>query len=342
MNKNRNERRGGRKLHPPLLSAIGVLVFFGVLMAGVVFGQTDTTGSLNAYSNRSVSAYTGTSVYDITYTLKFRKTARGEITRLSAKVAVPRDALPIQQILDFRTTPGYTEIKFDENGNRIACFETGDFQGTKELTLSFRVRLTGFRVINRGPGGVLPRIFINPEKYIESDNPKIRNTAISLTAGRNGVWDKVWAIYDFVQKNINYTQSWDDLGALYALEKRSGDCSEFSYLMIALCRSLGIPARPVSAFMYDDDPQSQLDNSHQLLEVYIPGIGWIPMDPTNSAGDGQNDVYFAGTPDDTVVWYVTNSSSLLDGDCEYNYWYWFNGNDPMIEADTSITMKRAK
>jgi transglutaminase-like putative cysteine protease len=68
---------------------------------------------------------------------------------------------------------------------------------------------------------------------------------------------------------------------------RRGVCQDFARLEIACLRSLGIPARYVSGYL-ETVPlpgASRLigaDASHAWLTVYCPGIGWIPVDPTNN------------------------------------------------------------
>lgn len=68
---------------------------------------------------------------------------------------------------------------------------------------------------------------------------------------------------------------------------RRGVCQDFARLEIACLRSLGIPARYVSGYMETVPPPGTprllgADASHAWLTVYCPGIGWIPVDPTNN------------------------------------------------------------
>jgi transglutaminase-like putative cysteine protease len=53
--------------------------------------------------------------------------------------------------------------------------------------------------------------------------------------------------------------------------------------MIGICRSLGIPSRYVSGYLYNG-PDSHLRGaqaSHAWVEVHVPGKGWYGLDPTN-------------------------------------------------------------
>ncbi len=69
-----------------------------------------------------------------------------------------------------------------------------------------------------------------------------------------------------------------------ALEARQGVCQDFSHIMIALVRGLGIPARYVSGYLYHGDDsadRSIRSATHAWVEAYLPGLGWIGFDPTN-------------------------------------------------------------
>ena len=74
-----------------------------------------------------------------------------------------------------------------------------------------------------------------------------------------------------------------------ALYSRQGVCQDFSHIMIALVRYMGIPCRYVSGYLYHrpNEDRSMEDASHAWVEAMLPDIGWIGFDPTNNliAGD---------------------------------------------------------
>jgi transglutaminase-like putative cysteine protease len=74
-----------------------------------------------------------------------------------------------------------------------------------------------------------------------------------------------------------------------ALEARQGVCQDFSHIMIALVRGLGIPCRYVSGYLYHGDhaDRSTRSATHAWVEALLPGLGWVGFDPTNDliAGD---------------------------------------------------------
>lgn len=70
-----------------------------------------------------------------------------------------------------------------------------------------------------------------------------------------------------------------------ALRARAGVCQDFSHIMIALVRSLGIPCRYVSGYIAPKQSAHDRagDNAtHAWVEAYLPGPGWIGLDPTNN------------------------------------------------------------
>jgi transglutaminase-like putative cysteine protease len=70
------------------------------------------------------------------------------------------------------------------------------------------------------------------------------------------------------------------------LANRSGVCQDFAHLAIGCLRSLGLAARYVSGYMETLPPPGQeklvgADATHAWVSVFIPGWGWLEIDPTN-------------------------------------------------------------
>ncbi len=70
-----------------------------------------------------------------------------------------------------------------------------------------------------------------------------------------------------------------------ALEAKAGVCQDFSHIMITLLRQIQVPARYVSGYLYHRDgsqDRSVADATHAWCEAFLPGYGWIGLDPTNN------------------------------------------------------------
>jgi transglutaminase-like putative cysteine protease len=65
------------------------------------------------------------------------------------------------------------------------------------------------------------------------------------------------------------------------LAQRRGVCQDFSHLMLAVCRSAGVPARYVSGYLHVEDPAQEHSAMHAWVEAYLPDSGWIGFDPTH-------------------------------------------------------------
>jgi transglutaminase-like putative cysteine protease len=77
-----------------------------------------------------------------------------------------------------------------------------------------------------------------------------------------------------------------------------GVCQDFAHLAVAMYRSLGIPARYVSGYLFAVDDATGADASgdevevetHAWVELAVPGYGWFALDPTNRQPVGERHV----------------------------------------------------
>jgi len=72
-----------------------------------------------------------------------------------------------------------------------------------------------------------------------------------------------------------------DTPVLEALKARRGVCQDFSHVMIGALRSLRLPARYVSGYLRSGADYQGAEASHAWVSVYVPGAGWMDLDPTN-------------------------------------------------------------
>lgn len=78
------------------------------------------------------------------------------------------------------------------------------------------------------------------------------------------------------------------------LQHGKGVCQDFTHLMIAMSRSLGIPARYVSGLVHPDrDRYRGFTQTHAWVELYFASAGWVAFDPTNNCIVGPNFVKVA-------------------------------------------------
>jgi transglutaminase-like putative cysteine protease len=70
---------------------------------------------------------------------------------------------------------------------------------------------------------------------------------------------------------------------VHTLAVRSGSCRDHAVFLIAVLHSLGMAARFVSGYLEvsDEDGTEEGGNTHAWVQAYVPGLGWVDLDPSN-------------------------------------------------------------
>lgn len=96
----------------------------------------------------------------------------------------------------------------------------------------------------------------------------------------SGIADTIKRDFAYVARSEAGTQD-----PLRTLKLGSGTCRDFAVLMIEAVRALGLAARFVSGYLYSPRSRSQARTgggaTHAWVQVYLPGAGWMELDPTN-------------------------------------------------------------
>ncbi|MEE9583238.1 MAG: transglutaminase-like domain-containing protein, partial [Dehalococcoidales bacterium] len=111
----------------------------------------------------------------------------------------------------------------------------------------------------------------------------VKEAATEVTKGQDTVLGKAIAIYDYIVETGERDPTIEGcgIGDVEALLKNlSGKCADINPVFVAMARSVGVPAREIlgTRIAKEGDISGAY---HCRTEFYLPGYGWVPVDPSD-------------------------------------------------------------
>jgi len=257
--------------------------------------------------------------FDLEFQHRLTNTTKGYLEDIRIYVPVPADCYQqrVTNLVWLRGgQPAKVLIQKDQYGQQLASFSWQKLPPAGNLVVGFRCRAA----LHKPPKTRLPESAGDETGKIPSEvrtaytkdsqiyglaSVPIRRKARELVDGRKNLVERVRAIYDFVAQDLTYLRQggWDP--APEVLARKSGSCSEFSYVFSSLCRANGIPTRFVGATMFRPKQVKEypyVDKVwHRWVQIYFPGVGWVHMDPTRDRGKPAKHEFFGRQPGPALV-----------------------------------------
>lgn len=126
--------------------------------------------------------------------------------------------------------------------------------------------------------------FLADSHFVTLDSEVWREAIDVLPGGVTDLWSDSLVLARHLYRSFAYMPSTTHAGTRVSevLRTRRGVCQDFAHVLLALCRTQGIPARYVSGYFFDEDrPADQPEASHAWIEIFLPGYGWKGIDPTH-------------------------------------------------------------
>lgn len=164
--------------------------------------------------------------------------------------------------------------------------------------LNEKVSLKSLRETKMSDLDIDSGLFTDPLQLPDELPERVYELANSITESSESVYDKAKAIeryfgksgFMYNKKDVAVPEEEEDYVDQFLFETKKGYCDNFSSSMVVMLRTVGIPARWVKGFAPGEQVKNPTTNervyevtnneAHSWVEAYMPGIGWLPFEPT--------------------------------------------------------------
>jgi uncharacterized protein (DUF2126 family)/transglutaminase-like putative cysteine protease len=181
-----------------------------------------------------------------------------------------------------------------------------------------------------------PQLAKDLEPYLQPDGP----AGSELTKWLSGVRtpDSGTAIADFLVE-VN-RRLYNDIAYSIRMEpgvqtpedtltRGIGSCRDTGWLLVDVLRRLGLAARFVSGYLVQltsdqpslsgaDGPDADFTDLHAWAEVFIPGAGWVGLDPTSGLFAGEGHIPLACTPHPTTAAPISGRTNFAEVEFDFS------------------------
>ncbi|EPD50104.1 hypothetical protein HMPREF1210_02952 [Paenisporosarcina sp. HGH0030] len=222
--------------------------------------------------------------------------------------------------------PEGTTFSISNNTQKIETYRENEEAQLKAYSIAFSeptYSLKALRATTHEGLSILSQDFSRYLQLPEELPERVRELARTITKDETNLYDKARAIeryfpqnaFVYDQHNVSVPKKDEDYVDQFLFETKRGYCDNFSTSMIIMLRSLDIPARWVKGFAEGQELRTEdgermyqvtNNNAHSWVEAYLPGIGWMPFEPTiGFSGTGNIDfdleLNSTDTPEKPVV-----------------------------------------
>jgi transglutaminase-like putative cysteine protease len=246
-----------------------------------------------------------------------------------------------QDVVDVRVdSPFATEVRTEEEyGNSILYIDAAEadesFTVTMTLDVIRREQVTG--ETGGGEVGDKLRARLLEEDTLVPISGRIADLSLEATRGMQKS-QKARAIYDHVTELMTYDKSGEGWGrgdAIYACDIKTGNCTDFHSLIIGMARAQKIPAVfeigvPIPPTMRE----GTVSGYHCWAELYIDGVGWVPVDSSEASKHPEMSDYYFGNLDANRIYFSRGRDITLSPPQEagpVNYLIY-----PYVEVDGEV------
>ncbi len=207
----------------------------------------------------------------------------------------------------------------DPYGNAISQIVMLDKTPTLELTVNVVATLKPYNPFDFAlepsaqswPFAYRPIEFHNVQPYLEREVMGVEFASFLARVDRNNVQtiDFLVQLNQLVYSTLVYETRLEEgvQTPEHTLAVSRGSCRDSAWLLVQLCRQLGLAARFVSGYLVEIAPDEQKVESgmvpihdsmalHAWADVYVPGAGWVGLDATSGLFTAEGHIPLAWAP----------------------------------------------
>lgn len=246
--------------------------------------------------------------YSIRHVTRFRYSSpiRQSITEVRMQ---PRSEGP-QRCVNFSlsTSPKARVLAYrDDLGNYVHHFDVPSYHSHLTITAQSLVEMQAMPVVPESLGNTgweqLERMTANdvyydylaPSTYVQP-GPELTALARTLHVERRHdplvmlrkLTNAVYEYFDYAPQSTTVDTPIADV-----IAAKRGVCQDFAHVTLGLLRSIGMPCRYVSGYLFhrsDGLDRSSVDATHAWIEALLPQLGWVGFDPTNNLVAGERHI----------------------------------------------------
>jgi uncharacterized protein (DUF2126 family)/transglutaminase-like putative cysteine protease len=182
-----------------------------------------------------------------------------------------------------------------------------------------------------------------PYLEIKEQGPLLLHWLEGVERGRQRIVDFLVVLNQQLNQDIKYiirmepgVQTCEE-----TLSRRSGSCRDSAWLLVQILRHLGLASRFVSGYLVQLTPDvKSLDGPsgtdhdftdlHAWAEVFVPGAGWVGLDPTSGLFAGEGHIPLACTPNPGSASPVTGAHEVCEVDFSFAMSVTRSHEDPRV------------
>lgn len=251
-------------------------------------------------------------IYDIFHETVFKY--QGQVTFSHNIARLKPKEIPEQELLSFRleVEPQYSEIHafvdmFGNTNHHLLLREphnalkvTGHSRVRRHTATAgeaierLRAEVTSYeealqRLSSFDTRDIAAKQFLFASELAPVGSDPIRAYALESFHPKRSLFEAGEELMRRIFEDFEFNPKFSDLSTPVEtiFQERKGVCQDFAHFAISALRSIGLPARYVSGYIETVPPEGKeklfgADASHAWISLYVPGGGWLDLDPTNN------------------------------------------------------------